>query len=74
MSLLVFQSHVLILMKHANIKKISPSSFVSSAHKITLALFIVTFLMIIILASILIEIRKGPRTLYIEIRPRSNWL
>ena len=42
MSLSIFGNHVFILTKYANIKKIIPFIFKSSAHKLTLALIIIT--------------------------------
>ena len=53
-----FETHVFLLTKHANIQKIIPSIFNSSAHKICIAHTIVTFLIIIILLIILIKIQK----------------
>ena len=44
--------------KYANIQKITPSIFISSAHKITLALIIIVLLMITILGLILLKIQK----------------
>ena len=53
-----FESHVFLLTKYANIQKIIPSIFNSSAHKIYKAHTMVTFLIIIILLIILIKIQK----------------
>ena len=58
MPLSIFENHVLILTKYANIQKINPSIFISSAHKLTLALIIITLLMITILGLILLNIQK----------------
>ena len=58
MSLSIFENHVFILTKYANIQTINPSIFISSAHKLTLALIIMTLLMITILGSILLKIKK----------------
>ena len=57
-SLSVFEKHVSILTKYANIQKIIPSIFISSAHKLTLALIIITLLMITFLGLILLKIKK----------------
>ena len=53
-----FESHVFLLKKYANIQKMIPSIFNSSAHKIYIARTIVTFLIILILLIILIKIQK----------------
>ena len=58
MSLSIFENHVFILTQYANIQKIIPSIFISSAHKLTLALIIITLLMITILGLILLKIQK----------------
>ena len=58
MPLSIFENHVFILAKYANIQKIIPSIFISSAHKLTLALVIITLLMIAILGIILLKIQK----------------
>ena len=42
MPLSIFENHVFILTKYANIQKIIPSIFIFSAHKLTLALIIIT--------------------------------
>ena len=54
----IFENHVFILTKYVNIQKIIPSIFISSAHKLTLALIIITLLMITILGLILLKIQK----------------
>ena len=41
-SLSIFENHIFILIKYANIKKIIPPIFISSAHKLSLALIIIT--------------------------------
>ena len=48
----------LYLTKYANIQKIITSIFISSAHKLTLAVIIITSLMITNLGSILLKIQK----------------
>ena len=53
-----FEIHVFLLTKYANIQKIIPSIFNSSAHKIYIAHTIVTFLIILILLIILNKIYK----------------
>ena len=58
MPLSIFENHVFILTKYANIQKIIQSIFISSAHKLTLALIIITLLMITILGLILSKIQK----------------
>ena len=58
MSLSIFENHIFILTKYVKIQKIIPSIFISSAHKLTLALIIITLLMITILGLILLEIQK----------------
>ena len=58
MPLSIFENHIFILTKYANIQKIIPSIFISSAHKLTLALIIITLLMIKILGIILLKIQK----------------
>ena len=58
MSLSIFENHVSIITKYANIQKIIPSIFISSAHKLTLTLIIITLLMITILELILLKIKK----------------
>ena len=58
MPLSIFENHVFILTKYANIQKIIPSVFISSAHKLTLALIIITLLMIKILGLIPLKIQK----------------
>ena len=58
MPLSIFEQHVFILTKYTNVQKIIPSIFISSAHKLTLALIIFTLLMITILGLILLEIQK----------------
>ena len=58
MPLSIFENHVFILTKYANIQKIIPSIFISSAHKLTLVLIIITLLMITILGLILWKIQK----------------
>ena len=52
------ENHVFILTKYANIQKIAPSIFISSAHKLTVALIIITLLMTTILGLILVKIQK----------------
>ena len=54
----IFENHVFILKKYASIQKIISSIFISSAHKLTLALIIITLLMITILRLILLKIQK----------------
>ena len=49
MPLTIFENHVFIFTKYANILKSIPSILISSAHKLTLALIIITLLMITIL-------------------------
>ena len=58
MPLSIFENHVFILTKYANIQKIIPSIFISSAHKLTLALIIITLLIITILGLILLKIQQ----------------
>ena len=58
MSLSIFENHVFILTKYANIQKIIPSTLISSAHKLKFALIIITLLMITILGLILLKIQK----------------
>ena len=58
MSLSIFENHVFILKKYANIQKIIPSVFISSAHKLTLAIIIITLFMITILGLLLLKIKK----------------
>ena len=58
MSLSIFENHVFIFTKYANIQKVIPCIFISSAHKLTLALIIITLLMITILGLILLKIIK----------------
>ena len=58
MLLSIFENHVFILTKYANIQKIIASIFISSAHKLTLALIIITLLMITTLGIILLKIQK----------------
>ena len=58
MSLSIFENHVFILTKYENIQKFIPSIFISSAHKLTLALIIITLLMITSLGLILLKIQK----------------
>ena len=58
MPLSIFENHVFILTKYAKVQKIIPSIFISSAHKLTLALIIITLLMIKILGLILLKIQK----------------
>ena len=58
MPLSIFENHVFILTKYTNIQKIIPSIFISSAQKLTLALIIITLLMIAILRLILLKIQK----------------
>ena len=58
MSLSIFENHVFILTKYANIQKFIPSIFISSAYKLTLSLIIITLLMITILGLILLKIQK----------------
>ena len=58
MLLTIFTNHICILTKYANIQKIIPSIFISSAHKLTLALIIIILLMITILELILLKIQK----------------
>ena len=53
-----FKSHVFILTKYANIQKIIPAIFISSAHKLTLARIIITLLMITILGLMILKIQK----------------
>ena len=65
MSLSIFENHVFILTKYANIRKIIPSIFISSAHKLTLALIIITLLMITILGLILLKILKTSKKINI---------
>ena len=58
-SLSIFENDVFILTKYAaNIQEIIPSIFISSAHKLTLALIIITLLMIKIVGLILIKIQE----------------
>ena len=45
----IFEHHVSIITKYVNIQKIIPSIVISSAHKLTLALFIITLFMITVL-------------------------
>ena len=61
MPLSIFENHVFILTKYANIQKIISSIFISSAHKLTLTLIIITLLMITILGFILLKIQKMSR-------------
>ena len=58
MPLLVFENQVFILTKYANIQKNIPSIFISSTHKLILALIIITLLMITILGLILLKVKK----------------
>ena len=58
MPLSIFENYVFIPTKYANIQKVIPSIFISSAHKLTLALIIITLLMITILGLILLKIKK----------------
>ena len=46
-SLSIFENHVFIITKYANIQKIIPSIFIYSAHKLKFALIIITLLMMI---------------------------
>ena len=58
MSLSIFENHVFILTEYENIQKIIPSIVIYSAHKLTLALIIITLLMITILGLIQLKIQK----------------
>ena len=58
MPLSIFENHVFILTTYANIQKIIPSIFISNAHKLTLALIIITLLMITNLGLILLKGQK----------------
>ena len=58
MSLSNFENHFFILTKYANIQKIIPSIFISSADKLTLAPIIITLLMITILGLIRLKTQK----------------
>ena len=48
LSLSIFENHVFILTKYANIQKIIPPIFISNENKLTLALIVITLLMITI--------------------------
>ena len=60
MALSIFENHVFILTKYANIQNnySTISIFIFSAHKFTLALIIITLLTITILGLILLNIQK----------------
>ena len=64
MPLSILENHVFILTKYANVQKIIPSIFISSAHKLTLALIVITLLMITILGLILLKIQKMSKKVY----------
>ena len=58
MSSSIIENDVIILTKYANIQTIIPFIFISTAHKFTLALIIITLVMITILGIILLKIQK----------------
>ena len=58
MPLSILENQVFMLTKYANIQKIIQSIFISSAHKLTVALIIITLLMTTISGLILLKLQK----------------